>query len=44
MRAHVLSIGSELILGHLTDTNATYLTQELVTLGIELLHVTAEGA
>ncbi|MER3437102.1 MAG: competence/damage-inducible protein A [Chloroflexota bacterium] len=43
MRAHILSIGSELILGHLTDTNATFLAQELVTLGIELLHVTQVG-
>ena len=29
MRAYVLSIGSELIGGHLTDTNATFLAQEL---------------
>ena len=43
MRAHVLSIGSELILGHLTDTNATFLAQELVAQGIELLHVTQVG-
>lgn len=43
MRAHILSIGSELILGHLTDTNATFLAQELVALGIELLHVTQVG-
>lgn len=40
MRAHILSIGSELILGHLTDSNATFLAQELVGQGIELLHVT----
>src|SRR6266511_1641995 len=43
MRAHMLSIGSELILGHLTDTNATFLAQELVALGIELIHVTQVG-
>jgi nicotinamide-nucleotide amidase len=43
VRAHVLSIGSELILGHLTDTNATFLAQELVASGIELLHVTQVG-
>ncbi|MFL5761737.1 MAG: competence/damage-inducible protein A [Thermomicrobiales bacterium] len=39
MRASILSIGRELILGHITDTNATFLSQELVILGIELLHV-----
>jgi nicotinamide-nucleotide amidase len=43
MRAHVLSIGSELILGHLTDTNATFLAQELAALGIELLLVSQVG-
>ena len=43
MRAYMLSIGSELILGQLTDTNATYLARELVNLGIELVHVTQVG-
>jgi nicotinamide-nucleotide amidase len=43
MRAYVLSIGSELIGGHLTDTNATFLAQELVAQGIELLHVVQVG-
>jgi nicotinamide-nucleotide amidase len=43
MRAYILSIGSELIGGHLTDTNATYLAQELVAQGIELLHVVQVG-
>jgi molybdenum cofactor synthesis domain-containing protein len=43
MRAYVLSIGSELIGGHLTDTNATFLAQELTARGIELLHVIQVG-
>ena len=43
MRAYVLSIGSELIGGHLTDTNATFLAQELAAKGIELLHVIQVG-
>ena len=43
MRAHILSIGSELMLGHLTDTNATYLAQELSSLGVELIGVTQIG-
>jgi nicotinamide-nucleotide amidase len=43
MRAYVLSIGSELIGGHLTDTNATFLAQELAAQGIELLHVIQVG-
>lgn len=43
MRAQILSVGSELILGHLTDTNATYLAQELAALGIDLKLVTQVG-
>ena len=43
MRAHLLSIGTELLLGHLTDTNATFLAQEFAANGIELLHVTHVG-
>lgn len=43
MRAHVLSIGAELLLGHLTDTNATYLAQELAAQGIDLVGVSQVG-
>jgi nicotinamide-nucleotide amidase len=43
VRAQILSIGSELMLGHLTDTNATYLAQQLAGLGIELTLVTQVG-
>jgi nicotinamide-nucleotide amidase len=39
MQAVVLSIGSELLQGFLTDTNATYLTQELSGLGVEVVGV-----
>lgn len=40
MRAYIISIGSELTHGQLTDTNATFLAQELIAKGIELVHVT----
>ena len=43
MRAYVLSIGTELMLGHLTDTNATFLAQDLAAHGIDLIHVTHVG-
>ncbi len=43
MRAYILSIGSELVLGQLTDTNATFLAQELAGAGIDLIHVTHVG-
>ena len=43
MRAEILSVGTELLLGHITDTNANYLAQQLATLGIDLLYVSAVG-
>ncbi len=43
MRAAILSIGSELLHGFLTDTNATYLAQELNALGIDVVGVFQVG-
>lgn len=36
MRAEILSIGTELLLGQITDTNAVYIAQRLAELGIPL--------
>jgi nicotinamide-nucleotide amidase len=38
IRAGMLSVGSELLLGDLTDTNATWLSRRLTALGIEVVH------
>ena len=43
MRAEIISCGTELLLGHITDTNATYLAQSLPSLGIDLYHVSQVG-
>lgn len=43
MRAEILSCGTELLLGHITDTNATYLAQSLTSLGIDLFFVSQVG-
>lgn len=43
MRAEILSIGTELLLGHISDTNATYLAQRLAALGIDLYYVSQVG-
>lgn len=43
MNAYILSIGAELLHGQITDTNATFLSQELDARGIELLHVIQVG-
>src|SRR5438045_4828908 len=43
MRAEILSCGTDLLLGHITDTNATYLAQSLASLGIDLYFVSQVG-
>jgi nicotinamide-nucleotide amidase len=43
MRAEILSIGTELLLGHISDTNATYLAQQLAAMGIDLFFVSQVG-
>src|SRR5579864_3124068 len=43
MRAEIISCGTELLLGHITDTNATYLAQSLASLGIDLYYVSQVG-
>lgn len=43
MRAEILSIGTELLLGQIADTNAAYLAQQLTMLGIDLYYVSQVG-
>lgn len=43
MKATLMSIGSELLQGFLTDTNVTFLAQELGALGIEVVGVFQVG-
>jgi nicotinamide-nucleotide amidase len=43
MRAAVLSIGSELLLGDLTDSNATWVSTRLRERGVEVIHHLAVG-
>jgi nicotinamide-nucleotide amidase len=43
MRAEIISCGTELLLGHITDTNATFLAQSLASLGIDLYFVSQVG-
>ncbi len=43
MRAEILSIGTELLLGQILDTNAQYLEQRLAALGIDCLFVSTVG-
>ncbi len=43
MKAEIVSVGTELLLGSITDTNATFLAQELAPLGIDLYYVSQVG-
>ncbi|MBI4318858.1 MAG: competence/damage-inducible protein A [Chloroflexi bacterium] len=43
MRAEILSVGTELLLGHITDTNAPYLAQHLAAMGIDLFWISQVG-
>jgi nicotinamide-nucleotide amidase len=43
MKAEIISIGTELLLGQVTNTNAAFLSRELALLGIELYHQTTVG-
>jgi competence/damage-inducible protein CinA-like protein len=43
MRAEVLSIGTELLLGQIVDTNSAYLARRLALLGIDCLHMQTVG-
>ena len=36
MRAEIISVGTELLLGQIVDTNAAYLARELANLGIDV--------
>lgn len=43
MRAEILSVGSEILLGDIVDTNTQYLAQRLSALGIDLFFSTTVG-
>ena len=43
LRAELLSIGTELLLGQIVDTNSAYLAGRLASLGIDLLHMSTVG-
>lgn len=43
MQAEVISIGTELIIGHTVNTNASYISEKLNSIGIDVLYHTAVG-
>ncbi len=43
MRSEIVSIGTEILMGQITDTNASWIAQQLPALGIDLYWVSAVG-
>ncbi len=43
MRAEIVSVGTELLLGSITDTNASYIAGRLAPLGIDCLYISQVG-
>lgn len=43
MNAEIISIGTELLLGEITDTNATHIARTLRDIGVNLFYVTCVG-
>ncbi|MBT5772983.1 MAG: competence/damage-inducible protein A, partial [Dehalococcoidia bacterium] len=43
MRAEIISIGTEIMLGEITDTNAAFIASQLPEYGIDLLFVSQIG-
>ena len=43
MKGEIMSIGTELLLGQIVDTNANYLAGRLALLGIDCLHMQTVG-
>ena len=43
MRAELISIGTELLLGAITDTNATHIARSLSSIGLDLIYETTVG-
>jgi nicotinamide-nucleotide amidase len=43
LKAEIICIGTELLLGQIVDTNAAYLAKELAELGIDLYHKSTVG-
>jgi nicotinamide-nucleotide amidase len=43
MQAEIVSIGTELLLGEITDTNKVYIAQQLRAIGLDLIYCTTVG-
>ena len=44
MKAEIIAVGTELLLGQVVNTNATFLSEQLADLGIEVYYQTVVGS
>lgn len=43
MKAEIISVGTEILLGDIVNTNSQFLAKELASLGIEVYHQSTVG-
>lgn len=43
MKAEIIAVGTELLTGQVVNTNATYISEQLATLGIDVYFHTSVG-
>lgn len=43
MRAEIISVGTEILLGSLVDTNAAFIAEKMASLGISVARISAVG-
>jgi nicotinamide-nucleotide amidase len=43
MKGEIISVGTELLLGQIVNTNASFISQRLAELGIDVYYITTVG-
>ncbi len=43
MKAEIIAVGTEILLGQITNTNATFLSEELAGMGFDVYHHSVVG-
>ena len=43
MNAHIITIGDEILIGQIIDTNSAFISKELIKIGIEVTKIVSIG-
>ena len=43
MKAHIITVGDEILIGQIIDTNSTFISKELINIGIEVTKIVSIG-